>query len=105
MSSASTDGVSYGAPYTHRVETYLAHELALHEDAHGHVKAEELPLHLELQVVLRCFPLLDTHRDSKRPGIQGRSIEKGGGEWSVQADITESADVRSPDDPSQRRSS
>ena len=38
-------------------DTDLADDLALHEDAHGHVQAEELPLHLELHVVLRCLPL------------------------------------------------
>ena len=36
---------------------HLADDLALHEDAHGHVEAEELTLHLQLQVVLRRLPL------------------------------------------------
>ena len=41
----------------HGQDTDLADDLALHEDAHGHVQSEELSVHLELHVVLRGFPL------------------------------------------------
>ena len=37
--------------------TYVADNLALHEDAHRHMQAEELSLHLELHVILRRLPL------------------------------------------------
>ena len=56
-------------------ETYLADDLALHEDAHGHVEAEELALHLELEVVLRCFPLCQ--RSGSVGGMRGMDMDAG----------------------------
>ena len=45
---------------TESITTYMADDLALHEEPHGHMEAEELARHLQLQVVLCLLPLQST---------------------------------------------
>ncbi len=79
--------------------TDLTDELALHEDAHGHVQSKELSLHLELHVVLCRLPLGE--RQERR--VNGSSCEDNRNmrtfsrrSWTVFVLVTSAARLRGP---------